>query len=342
MTRRVQKALPTVHFKGTEKQNNMDIFFVQLFLGVGLFFLINWIGKHSYSIGYMEISIFTKAEEAPALNFLIRVLSPIVYIIIVSTILYNFGLEKYVSNIYLVNIYYILFRLFFNLITYRGLLLNWNKQALYWTTIVIISFFVYQKLIKEKRNILPDFTTVANELWIIILIFIFQVINNLHSSNQAILKRKDIYLRSRYSYFNKRYGQLIKSILKNEILESMVYAIIIYEDFNRPLIARKIENLKFRITRTPHTLGIMQVRSEKIISDLESIRLGTGKVLEAYEAYLKKSKETVDGFCEWQAQNFIINDYNRGESYLTEVKDLAEKIKNTFYKETSDSLEPNK
>lgn len=62
----------------------------------------------------MEISIFVKTEEAPALNFLIRVLAPIVYIIIVSSILYYFGLDKYVWNIYLVNIYYIIFRLLFN------------------------------------------------------------------------------------------------------------------------------------------------------------------------------------------------------------------------------------
>ena len=93
----------------------MDILLIQILLGIGLFFLINWIGKHSYSIGYMEISIFIKTEEAPALNFLIRVLTPIVYIIIVSTILYYFGLDKYVLNIFLVNIYYIVFRLFFNL-----------------------------------------------------------------------------------------------------------------------------------------------------------------------------------------------------------------------------------
>ena len=34
----------------------MEILLVHVFLGIVLFFLINWIGKHSYSIGYMEIS----------------------------------------------------------------------------------------------------------------------------------------------------------------------------------------------------------------------------------------------------------------------------------------------
>lgn len=109
----------------------MVIFIIHFFLGIGLFFLINWIGKHSYSIGYLEISMFIKTEEAPALNFLIRVLTPVVYIILVSTIFYYFGLDKYVWNIFLVNIYYIVFRLLFNLLTNRGLLLNWYRQFIY-------------------------------------------------------------------------------------------------------------------------------------------------------------------------------------------------------------------
>lgn len=320
----------------------MDILLIQILLGIGLFFLINWIGKHSYSIGYMEISIFVKTEEAPALNFLIRVLTPIVYIIIASTILYYFGLDKYVWNIYLANIYYILFRLFFNLITNRGLLLNWYRQFLYWIAIVVISFFTYEKLIKVKANILPDFTTVSNELWIIILIFMFQVANNLRFSQEATQKRKDNYLKSRYHYFKKLYGQLIKDLTQNEILESIVYAVLIYEDFNRPKIVRQVENFKFRLTKKPHTLGVMQVKSDKLISDLESIKLGTEKIVNAYKKYLNNPTETDSTYFEWYAKNFIINDYNVGTSYNGEVNDLADIIKETFYKDTNDTLDPNK
>jgi hypothetical protein len=320
----------------------MEILLVHIILGIGLFFLINWIGKHSYSIGYMEISIFVKTEEAPALNFLIRVLTPIVYIIIVSTSLYYFGLDKFVWNIYLVNIYYILFRLIFNLATNRGLLLNWYRQFLYWTAIIVISYFTYEKLIKVKANILPDFTTVANELWIIILIFIFQVANNLRFSQEATQKRKDNYLKSRYHYFKRFYGQLIKDMTNNEVLESIVYAIIIYEDFNRPKIARQVENLKFRLTKKPHTLGVMQVRSDKLISDLESVKLGTEKIVNAYKKYLENPTENSGDYFDWNAKDFIISDYNVGTSYNGEVSELADIIKTTFYKDTNDTLDPDK
>lgn len=315
----------------------MEIIVLQIALGILLFFVINWIGKHSYSIGYMEISMFVKQEEAPALNFLIRVLTPIVYLIIVSAILYSLSLDKFVKNIYLVNIYYIIFRLLFNLITNRGLLLNWGKQILYWVAIIIISYFTYVKVIINKVNILPDFTTVANELWIIILIFIFQLFNNVRLSQEGTIKRKDEYLKSRYHNFKRLYGSQITSICQNEAVECICYAIIIYEDFNRPKIARFIEYLRFFVTKKPHTLGVMQVYTEVYISDNESIILGTKKVVNAYRTYLNK-KDELNQYSEWNALYSIIENYNSGNSYSNEVYSLSEAIKEKFYEGTKDRL----
>lgn len=320
----------------------MDILLIQILLGIALFFLINWIGKHSYSIGYMEISIFVKIEEAPALNFLIRVLTPVVYIIIVSTVLYYFELDKYVWNIFLVNIYYIVFRLLFNLLTNRGLLLNWYRQFLYWSAIVVISYFTYDKIIKVKTNILPDFATIANELWIIILIFVFQVANNIRFSQDGTVKRKNKYLRTRYKYFKNIYGKKITEITQNEVLEALTYAILIYEDFNRPKLARLVEDLKFRITKKPHTLGVMQVLSTKLLTDTESVILGSTKIVNAYRKYLQKPNEDNQEYYEWSAMSQIIGDYNTGTSYGDEVTELAQKIKEEFYKDTNDTLERKK
>jgi hypothetical protein len=320
----------------------MDIFLIQFLLGIGLFFIINWVGKHSYSIGYMEISIFIRNEEAPALNFLIRVLSPIVYIIIISTLLYYFRLDKYVRNIYLVNIYYISFRLLFNTVTNRGLLLNWYRQSLYWVAIVLISYFTYTKIIKVKTNILPDFTTIANELWIIILIFVFQLTNNIRLSNGGTIRRKQNYLKSRYNHFKKLYGKEIKKITQNEVLETITFAILIYEDFNRPKLIRIIENLKFLLTRKTHTLGVMQVSTTKSLTDFESVTLGTTKIVNSYKLYSDTPQKVNEVYCEWSAMSQIIDDYNIGTSYNYEVTQLAQTIKEEFYKSTNDTLNSKK
>ena len=310
----------------------MDIYFFQFVLGVILFFIINWIGKHSYSIGYMEISIFVKTEEAPALNFLIRVLTPIVYIVICSSILYYVGLDKYVQDIYLVNGFYILFRLVFNVITGRRLLLNWYRQALYWTAILFISYITYDKIIKVRSNILPDFTTIANELWIIIMIFIFQVANNVRLTSEGTEKRKAKYLAKRYIYFKRKYDDIIKSILKNEFLETIAYSIIIYEDFNRPKVVRYFERVKQLITRKPHTLGVMQVQSKELISDFQSVKLGCEKILESHKKYVKKSKKKNEEYKSWLALIVIVANYNGGSRYQEEVRMLQSELEEKFYK----------
>jgi hypothetical protein len=316
----------------------MDIFIIQFTLGVILFFLINWIGKQSFSIGYMAISIFVKAEEAPALNFLIRVLTPIVYLIIISSILYSLNLNKYVINIYLVNIYYIVFRLFFNLITSRGKLLDWYRQTLYWSVITILSYFVYDKIISVKENILPDFTTIANELWIIIIIFIFQLTNNIKFSQNGTIKRKENYIKSRYLHFNRLYGDLIKDITKNEALEALTYAILIYEDFNRPKVIRIIENLNHRFTNKSHTLGVMQIKSNKLITDEESVVLGTNKIVNCYKKYISENADQAEEIYEWDVINSIISDYNVGTEYLFEVNELSYDIRKLFYPNSKDNL----
>ena len=98
----------------------MIISLIQILLGIGLLCTANWIGKHSYSLGYTELPLFVRREEAPAYNVLIRVFIPIVYLIITSSILYYFHPARFVHDFYWVNFYYIAFRLLYNLATNRA------------------------------------------------------------------------------------------------------------------------------------------------------------------------------------------------------------------------------
>ncbi|MCX2432831.1 hypothetical protein [Pedobacter sp. GR22-10] len=319
----------------------MDLFVVHFTLGVILFFLINWVGRHSFSMGYMEITLFIKDEEAPAINYLIRVLSPIVYLIIVSSILYLLKLDKYVINIYLVNIYYISFRLFFNVITSRGPLLNWGKQVIYWVSIILLSYLVYDKIIKYRVNVLPDFTTIANELWIIILVFIFQIVNGVKLSSDGQIKRKTKYLKSKYLYFKVRYGNIISQNTRNDSLEIIAYAILIYEDFNRPIVARWLEYVTFFITGSKHSLGVMQFPTDKFITDLQSVDLGTKKLRNKYNSILAEIDEKPEiGYSIYDAEREIIGNYNGGSKYYNEIMQLSNSIKEQFYSGSIDTLLP--
>lgn len=316
----------------------LSTIFIHIIFAISLFFIVNWIGKHSISIGYIEITIFSQNEDNPAFNFLIRVLSPQVFLIIVSTLLYGLGQDAFVKNIYFVSVYYILFRFLASLVMGRLLLLNWYKQILYWIAIVSLSYILYIQIIQDKKNILPDFSTLSNELWIVILVFIYQVMNKLDFTSNKAAERRDNYIKKNYLLLKRKYGQLIHGTTHNEALDVLVYAILIYEDFNRPRITRWVEYLFFFLQRTrPRTLGIMQFRTTRYITDTESVKLGTQKIFDKYHQ-LKQSSSWASYENDFQIAADIIADYNGGESYNGEVSNLIYAIQILFYANSTDEL----
>jgi len=317
-----------------------DIFIIQLILGVCLFFILNWIGKHSYSLDYVSLSLFSEQSKSPAFNYIIRVFSPVVYIIIISTLFYSFTLDRYTYNIYLVSVYYILFRLIVNLLTGRGMLINWLKQIIYWISIIGFSYLIYHKFIILKKNILPDFTTIANEVWVIILIFLYQVFNKINVPQEGATKRHESYIRNHYVEFKKDYGHIINDILEEGQLRCLAYSIIIYENFNRPKAIRLIENIRFYFTKKPHTLGIMQVNTNEYINDRKSVEKGCYRILNSFQnhkhLFISNKKQYYHG--DYSIISDIISDYNLGSEYHSEVYEIFTYVKSEFYKNDQEIL----
>src|SRR5690606_29593240 len=107
-------------------------------------------------------------------------------------------------------------------------------------------------------------------------------------SSDKTIKRKDNYLKSRLSHFKEKYDDLVNEKIKNDKLKSIAYAIMIYEDFNRPKVARLVENTRFKLTGKKHSLGLMQVQTTEFINDKKSVELGLEKISSAYRKQLKK------------------------------------------------------
>src|SRR5690606_15317342 len=103
------------------------------------------------------------------------------------------------------------------------------------------------------------------------------------------------------------------------------------EDFNRPRLVRVVENTVFRFTRKPMSLGVMQIRTNKIISDEESVELGVEKILEAKKSSEAKIEQEIDsdakGVSIWSLEQIIerdiLKDYNPDDTYISEVSELA-------------------
>lgn len=302
-------------------------------LGIFLFFILNWIGKHSYSIGYISMSVFARKEDAPAFNFMLRILTPIVYLIITSAILYGLHLDYLVNDFYLVSVYYLSFRLLFNLITGRGLLLNWKQQFLYWVLIIALSFFTYSKILIQKDNILPDFETLANELWMIIIVFLYQIFNKIDIPSNGTIKRKERYLNKMFNYFSSEYGEIINLKTDKDSYKGLIYAVLILENFNRPKAARIIEYIKFYLTKKPLTLGVMQYYTSIYISDKRSVELGAEKIIKECDKILAKYKEGYEEpySGDYRLKYDMAGIYNSGWQYQHDTLELWIEIMEKYY-----------
>ena len=205
---------------------------------------------------------------------------------------------------------------------------------------MVVSYFTYTLLIVNRENLLPDFTTLANELWIIILIFLFHVTNNIRLSTATTEKRKEKYILTMVSNFKGKFGGIIDERIRNEKLKGLIYAILIIENFNRPKLARWVEYVRFYLTKKPHTLGIMQYRSDIYISDEESIKLGISKIKDAYknelEEYEQGKKEHY--YDEWHLKSKLASVYNGGSEYNSDVIEMWGIIMEKMYPNTTDFL----
>lgn len=304
----------------------MEVVLVHIILAVVLFYLVNWLGRHSYALGYVEISVFMTTEDAPAMNYLFRVLAPVVYLVVVSTAMLAAGVGRLVDNVYCVSAYYIAIRVAHNILHNRLLLINWVRAIVYYASIMLASYAVYKYFIIKKYDMLPDINSISNEIWLIIAIYLYQLINGLDLSASGLEKRKSRYIRSRLRYFVKRHGEVVTQVVKTNDLRNLVYAVMLYEDFNRPRVVRLVEYVYHVITRRPITSGIMQVMSTNYLTDDESVMRGASKISEAYHRHLSlKDGKEHDGLTDELCYS-ILKEYNLDDSYTYEVCQLYEYV----------------
>ena len=135
---------------------------------------------------------------------------------------------------------------------------------------------------------------------------------------------------SRYDKLSKKFGRYIARLIKAAYPQyqpdqlsfaCLVYAVMIFEDFNRPPIPRTLERLLklLRGPGHPMTLGIMQITTDHIISDEESIALGIQKLL---QTFLDETN--------FDPVRAAIEDYNPDQHYVEEVCAIYDILWGTF------------
>ena len=150
-----------------------------------MFFIVNWLGKQSTSLGYIHLSVFARDDPAPAFNFIFRVLSPVVYLLLVSAALYALHLDRFVENIFFIVLYYFGIRLLFNVASERWRLLNWISLGPQIVVTLVLSALSYSYLIRERNVLFPNLETIGKQVWLAIAVLFVCIVQSFTSGCAA-------------------------------------------------------------------------------------------------------------------------------------------------------------
>lgn len=305
-------------------------------LAILLFYMVNWLGKRSGPLGYMQMSIGMKDDTAPMFNYLFKVLAPVVFIILVAALFQVVGLKRFTKNIYLIVVYYWVFRFLYVWFLGHLRLLDWKVQILYWVSSIGLAIWI-NSLIDKLDTILPSPQSLIEELWILIILFIYSILNKMQFSREETERRKYSYIDEQYMNLYQRFGNQVDSYFQSDFMRALTFSIMIYENYNRSCAARWLERVLLQKSKNQHTYGIMQVMSDHVLTDVESVDLGMKRIeQDCRKVFAEEDRD--DAYATWIA-SYAAQAYNGGdENYSCEVVSVFDRLRERHYKSIPERL----
>ena len=272
-------------------------------LGISLFFILNY---------------FENQEKE---NNAIHAILPIIYIIILAGIFSNIGYSNINNNLFIVVIFELIIRLYYvKSILKREDLINNKFYIQIYSVAIIGSYFINQIFISKVDNIFPTPSEMRMGIWFLIVIFLYMIFkNHIHvevkEEKSTFISKKKEYSLVQYARLKNQYYKEIK--LKNKELVPLFYAIMIYENYKRPVFYRKIDRIIYRFTGKETKMGIMQISSRSEISDYESIKLAVKKINQI-DSSIKTSKQRV--------KDVLVEYYQNENNYTSDILDIYNEI----------------
>ena len=281
-------------------------------------------------MGYVKMSVVIRDDTAPLFNYLFKVLAPVVYIILLTAVFQKAGLNQLTSKIYFIVIYYWIIRLSAVILLGHIQLINWITQIVYWISSIALAIW-FQSVVDKVSTILPDPQSLLEELWLLIIVFLYSLFNRMAFFRSGSQRRKERYINNQFLKFRRRYEQVVSESCKSQIIEAISYSVMIYENFNRPSFARLLERIIFVNSKKKHSFGIMQVQSVKPLTDEESIKQGIEIIKDAVRQYTAKVDDS-----SWISFYSLISEvselYNGGNgSYCSEVDSIFEQLRSKYF-----------
>lgn len=192
---------------------------------------------------------------------------------------------------------------------------EWGMAGAAFIICGLLSYFFFGK----NKELFITADELKEELWFAIILIVYTFIKHMLDNKikqDDVLTRAQLerYIKNKFVKLYAKYKTDIDISCENNNLWIIIFAIMIFEDFNRGELVRKIERIKLKIVGHA-TVGIMQIKSRKALTDVESIE-------KAYEYLVNEVKKqgiddlnNIDTLC----LNMILQGYNPDENYAKSV-----------------------
>ena len=263
-----------------------------LLIGFILFLVINFL-KERYNFTRIEGLIFS-----------------IIFTLIIAGFCSRLGFNKFNDNIFLVLVFKFILELIYDIYFLEEDYFNREDSNVKWAVLEIVLMFI---LNQELINKVDDVFLSGENLKMIVWLFIVGYVYNFYKNNKSIIvgvnsteksiSREKIVVS--YAKLKLNYDEDI--VVKSDKTRLIIYTIMIFNNYKRPAFLRRIDNIIFKVKGTSRKLGIMQVKSKKFITDLDSINIVIKKMLKLEEKYKGKDnyKEILTGYDKENSEKLI-------------------------------------
>ena len=312
-------------------------------LALGLFFVSNWLGGHTVSFGYSTISFFEVKDNAPAYNFTYRVVTPQVFLTLSAAILHYSNVQFNRERLWQVTALSFLIRWGFNIFRGRAGLIVWTRQFAIAIPAVAISVWLSSQILIDAKRFLPDEANLTTELWMVVILFLYSTAGGITLSAEVPSRKKAEYIAGRYYKLKQRFRPVVIEKATTPWTEPLVFAVLLVETFNRPRLYQLLERWVLYPLSLAHSLGPMQVKTDRAITDKESVRIGTGhidrllheKIASTIAARSNTSyqDEPLSFYNYYYISREVAVAYNPDGSYAEEVATLFRDLVEKYYPE---------
>ncbi len=241
-----------------------------------------------------------------------------IYILVVAGIFSKLGINCH--YVYLLVLFVVMTKLF--LLYYQEDFIGRGNGIFYqYGGLLLVTYLVNRCFIDQVDCVFLSIGEMKILLWLLIIMYLYywveKILQNDRWKKSFLFRVQGEYIVVWYARLKNYYGNVVQSKYKELI--PLIYAIMIYENFQRPKFLRKIDVLFYRMNREPRKFGIMQVWSREIISDEKSIQLGLKKIEKIYiRAYGKQNR--------LRCFSFVLGKYYHNQDVSKQVLDIYQKI----------------